>query len=141
MAAQDDAVALAAAQVVHGDRQTPLRLVLPGGSNAAGSVTSAAASLTLLAKPAITSQPLNQTVTVGGSTSFVVTANGSGTLTYQWLFNNKPLNDGGGVTGSRTAKLVLSNVQATRAGNYSVTVNNSVGAISSAGATLTVKRK
>ena len=33
---------------------------------------------------AITTQPTNQTVTVGDVATFTVTASGSGTLTYQW---------------------------------------------------------
>jgi hypothetical protein len=37
--------------------------------------------------PSITAQPTNQTVIVGQSATFSVTATGSPTLRYQWSFN------------------------------------------------------
>jgi uncharacterized repeat protein (TIGR02543 family) len=57
-------------------------------TNAAGSVTSNAVTLTVaMAPPVIAVQPWDQGVTVGATASFSLTANGSGTLTYQWLRN------------------------------------------------------
>jgi uncharacterized repeat protein (TIGR02543 family) len=57
-------------------------------ANTAGSVTSNTATLTVtMAPPTIAIQPWDQGVTVGASATFSVTANGSGTLTYQWLRN------------------------------------------------------
>ena len=53
--------------------------------NAAGSATSNAATLTVMAKPAITAQPASVNVTVGATAKFSVTATGSG-LSYQWQF-------------------------------------------------------
>src|SRR5262249_45357411 len=54
-------------------------------TNSSGSVTSAVATLTVNAGPTIVTQPLSQTVPVGSSVTFSVSALGP-SLTYQWLF-------------------------------------------------------
>src|SRR6266480_3040768 len=59
-------------------------------SNAAGSVTSNAAALTVtlaLVAPTITTQPASQTVSAGQTTTFTVTATGTAPLSYQWQRN------------------------------------------------------
>ncbi len=53
--------------------------------NQAGSVFSDTATLTVLVPPTVTSQPLNQTVSVGQKATFSVIAIGTAPLTYQWL--------------------------------------------------------
>src|SRR5205823_11446122 len=61
-------------------------------SNAAGSVTSNAAALTVNAAPVaptITTQPARQTVTAGQTATFTVTATGTAPLSYQWQRNGK----------------------------------------------------
>lgn len=83
--------------------------------------------------PTITTQPVGQTVTAGANVTFTVTATGSGTLSYQWLFNGNP------ISGATSASYSLTNVQQANDGNYSVTVSNSAGAVTSTAATLTVK--
>src|SRR5260370_12399991 len=57
-------------------------------SNSAGSVTSNAATLTVSAAPvppSITTQPADQTVTVGQTATISVVASGTAPLSYQWL--------------------------------------------------------
>src|SRR5439155_19732218 len=59
-------------------------------SNAAGSVTSRAAALTVSTTPVtptITTQPASQTVSVGQAATFTVTATGTAPLSYQWQKN------------------------------------------------------
>src|SRR5437588_11831354 len=59
-------------------------------SNVAGSVTSNAATLTVNAAataPTMTTQPTNQTVTVGQTATFTVVATGTAPLGYQWQKN------------------------------------------------------
>jgi hypothetical protein len=102
-------------------------------TNAAGSVTSAAAALTVLVAPTITQQPQSQTVTLGANASFSVTASGSGVLAYQWRFN------GSDIPGANTATLTLNNIQPASAGIYTAVVSNSAGSVTSAGATVTVQ--
>jgi len=82
--------------------------------------------------PAITLQPLSCTNVAGTTATFVVNASGTIPLNYQWYFNGNPL------TGATGATLTLENVQPTNAGNYSVTVSNLAGSVSSILAGLTV---
>src|SRR5207248_5674425 len=59
-------------------------------SNAAGSVTSTAAALTVtsvLVAPTITTQPASQMVTAGQTATFTVTATGTAHLSFQWQKN------------------------------------------------------
>src|SRR5207302_6522465 len=56
-------------------------------SNSAGSATSNAAILTVNSPPAVTTQPVNQTVAAGQAASFSVTATGTAPLSYQWKKN------------------------------------------------------
>jgi len=90
-------------------------------------------SLTLTAPtvPQITTQPASVTA-IGGTVVFNVTATGGG-LAYQWKFN------GANVPGnSTTSRLILSNINSASAGNYTCTVSNGAGAVTSTAATLTV---
>lgn len=107
-------------------------------TNAAGSDTSATATLTVLAAPVITAQPMSRTNIAGTVATFSVMASGSGPLSYQWRKGDSDLSDGGNVFGAQTATLTLSSVTQSDATNYSVLVTNVAGAIASASATLTV---
>jgi N-acetylneuraminic acid mutarotase len=53
-------------------------------TNAAGTSVSAQTTVTVVAPPAITTQPTSQTVTAGGNTSFTVTCSGNPAPTQQW---------------------------------------------------------
>jgi hypothetical protein len=82
--------------------------------------------------PVIVTQPTNQTVTVGGTTSFGVAASGIQLLSYRWNFN------GTNLAGATNATLTLTNVQLNQAGNYAVLVTNRYGSVLSSNAVLTV---
>jgi pectate lyase len=105
-------------------------------SNSAGSITSSTAQLlvtNVFSAPVILTQPQSHAVTVGNNTSFGVVATGTQPLLYQWYFNtNSPLAD------ATNSTLQLNNAQFSDAGDYSVTVSNSIGTTDSAFATLTV---
>jgi len=73
-----------------------------------------------------------ESVTNGSNVLFTVTAQGHKPLHYQWLFNALPI---GGATNS---ELLLTNVQCSNSGLYSVTITNIVGSVTSPGATLVV---
>jgi len=107
-------------------------------TNSSGSITSAIATLTVLLPPGILTQPASASVLAGSNVSFTVTASGTAPLAYQWLKNGVALANGGNVSGATTATLSLANVSATDTANYSLTVTNSVGSITSTIATLTV---
>jgi probable HAF family extracellular repeat protein len=102
-------------------------------TNVVGSVTSSNAVLALLTAPTITAQPTNQTIVQGSNVTFSVTATGTAPLNYQWRFNTTNL-----LFGATNASLLLTNVQTTNAGNYSVVVTNVAGSVTSSNAVLTV---
>src|ERR1017187_1030869 len=82
--------------------------------------------------PTITAQPASETVNTGANAAFWIVASGSAPLSYQWTFN------GNAISGATGATLTLSNVTASQAGNYSVSVSNGGGSVTSSNATLTV---
>jgi len=105
-------------------------------SNAAGSITSNAATLRVNpppVAPAITTQPANQTATVGQTATFSVVATGTAPLSYQWQKNGTDIS---GATSSSytTPATATSDSGAT----FQVTVSNSLGSATSNPATLTV---
>jgi hypothetical protein len=82
--------------------------------------------------PAISMQPSNQVVRLGGTAAFTVTASGTVPLKYQWC------KSGVEIDGATGAALVLSNVTTNDRGSYSVVVTNSLGCATSAVAALDV---
>ncbi|HEY0551679.1 MAG TPA: immunoglobulin domain-containing protein, partial [Verrucomicrobiae bacterium] len=96
------------------------------------------ARLTVSIPPSITSQPANQTINAGNDVSFTVGIGGTAPLSVQWYLNGAPLSDGDGMSGTTTPTLLLTEVQAASAGNYSAVVSNAVGIATSANAALTV---
>ncbi|MFN7916539.1 MAG: G8 domain-containing protein [Vicinamibacterales bacterium] len=102
-------------------------------TNAAGPVTSAAATLTLATAPAFTAQPASQSVKAGTAATFSVTVSGTGPFTYQW---QKNLVNIAGATGA--SYTTPATVAADNGSTYRVTVTNAAGSATSATATLTV---
>lgn len=88
-------------------------------TNSFGSLTSAAAALTVLIAPAIITQPASQTVVAGSNVSFSVTAFGTAPLRYQWRFNGTAL------SAATSSSLALTAVRTANAGSYTVFVTNS----------------
>ena len=105
-------------------------------SNSAGSQTSATATLTVNATatgPTITTQPANQTVTVGQTATFSVVATGTAPLSYQWQKNSA------NISGATSASYATpATTSADNGAKFDVIVSNSVGSQTSAMATLTV---
>jgi PQQ-like domain len=105
-------------------------------SNAAGSQTSTSATLTVTAAaitPTITKQPSNQTVNVGQTATFWVTATGSAPLSYQWK------KDGTAILGATAATYTTpATAIGDSASTFFVVVSNRVGAQTSNSVQLTV---
>jgi len=105
-------------------------------ANAAGSITSNAATLTVTATavaPSITRQPANVTVTAGQTATFSVTATGTAPLTYQWFQGTTT------ITGAKSASYTTpATTTANNGTQYKVVVTNSEGNATSNPATLTV---
>ncbi|MFN0137576.1 MAG: immunoglobulin domain-containing protein [Phycisphaerae bacterium] len=107
-------------------------------SNSCDDDTSAGAVVTVTNAPSITTGPSSQTVNNGAPVSFNVVAGGTAPLSYQWLLDGSPISDGGTISGSATDTLSISAAAEADEGDYSVTVTNSCGNLTSGVATLTV---
>src|SRR5262249_32530178 len=82
--------------------------------------------------PSIVTQPQNETVLLGGIARFSVVASGSPVLGYQWFRNNIL------IPGATDSVLTINNVQGANIGNYTVTVTNAVGSVTSNSARLLI---
>lgn len=106
-----------------------------GVRNAAGSVTSTAATLTVnpaVPRPVVLTQPVAATRTVGQPVTFTIAASGSGSLTYQWYLDGIP------IAGANAPSYTLAAVALTDAGAYTAGVRNTAGEVLSNPAVLTV---
>ncbi len=101
-------------------------------TNSAGSITSTAASLTVISPPQITTQPAAQSVTAGLTATFSVTASGAA-LTYQWNRNSVAISGATAATYTTPATTTADNGAV-----FSVVVTNAAGSVTSAAAALTV---
>ncbi len=85
---------------------------------------------------AITVQPLSQTIPIGQTATFSVTATGTAPLSYQWSENGAEIQ--GATTASYTTPAVsLSADGSTSIGSFQVTVSNTVNSVTSNTVTLT----
>ena len=100
-------------------------------NNQFGAVTNSSAVLNVVPL-VITSQPQSQSVVRGANVPFSVTASGQGPFSYQWQFQNANL------PGATNSTLVLTNVQPSQTGTYSVVVSNVFGTATSTNASLVI---
>ena len=82
--------------------------------------------------PAITNQPVSQTVLAGTNVIFSVGVSGAAPFAYQWRFN------GGDISGATTSSYARNNLQTSDTGSYSVMISNQFGTVTSSNALLTV---
>jgi hypothetical protein len=106
-------------------------------TNSVGNVTSNSATLTVSSTsnsaPRITTQPANETVTVGQAATFTVVASGTPAPTYQWQKN------GANIGGATAASYVTPPTVVGDSGStFDVIVSNTAGSVTSGTATLTV---
>ena len=104
-------------------------------TNGTGSVTSAAATLTVktpVVPPAIVSAPVGQTVAAGNQISLSVSASGSPSPTFQWQKN------GVNIAGATQATYVINAAAATDSGTYDVVITNAAGTVSTVPVLVTV---
>ncbi len=118
--------------VLSGVKATDAGKYLVKVSNAAGSLNSAEAILSVSSAPVFVTQPASLTAAPGGVASFTATVVGTAPLAYQWSKN------GSAISGATGATLTLNNVQTNDAGSYVLVASNSVGFATSLAATLTV---
>ena len=102
-------------------------------------------SITVLgfAPPTITTQPLAQTLYVGQTARFTVSAQGGQPLYYQWRVGANgvytSLSDGGRISGATTTNLTIGSLVQGDSADYVVVITNSAGAVTSTIAKLTVQ--
>jgi uncharacterized delta-60 repeat protein len=82
--------------------------------------------------PVILTQPANQALPAGDNASFHVDAGGKLPLSYQWR------KDGASIFDATNSSYFISTAQTNQAGNYTVVVTNTIGAVTSSIAALTV---
>ena len=102
-------------------------------TNSVGTATSNAVTLTVNMPPAITSQPISQTVTAGQTASFSVTATGTSPLSYQWRKNGA--NISGATASAYTTPAMTSSDNGAQ---FTVVISNLAGTVTSSAATITV---
>ena len=101
-------------------------------TNAAGSVTSSNAALTVILSPT------NQTNYASSTAAFVVTAISPAFLNYQWQKNGTILTNGGNISGATNSTLVIATVSDSDAASYTAVVSDAYSHASTSNATLTV---
>ena len=113
-------------------------------TDSCGPMTSTDASLTVTAgnvPPTIITQPVGQTVAVGGTTSFTVTASGTPTLSYQWYRIPAGQKTGTAISGATSATYNVPATATTSSNDqdaYYVIVSNPYGQATSQLAPLAV---
>jgi sugar lactone lactonase YvrE len=98
-------------------------------TNLYGSVTSSVATL-MLFPLILTTQPQNQTVTIGNAATFGVAVAGTPPFFYQWSF------DGAALSGQTNSTLTLYSTVGADIGSYQVVVTNLYGSVTSSAASL-----
>ena len=108
-------------------------------TNGSGTVYSNAATLTVVSKPVITTQPSDKTASVGDTVKFTVKATGASSYQWYWRKNANDTWKKSTATGCTTATLSIE-ATTTRSGyQYRCVVTNASGSVTSEFATLTVK--
>ena len=95
-------------------------------------VESEPAVVQVLFPPKVTKQPESQVALAGTTVRFSVEATGTPPLNYQWKFSGLPLGGSDGPT------LELNNVKESFSGEFTVTITNELGEVTSEPAVLTV---
>ena len=103
------------------------------GTTGAGGISNCGVVFSLLLSPAMQKSPQSRTAEAGSTISFSARADGFPPITYEWVFNATNL-----LCSGTNSLLLLTNVQPSRAGAYTVVVTNLFGASTSAPAMLSV---
>ncbi len=102
-------------------------------SNNFSGVTTRSALLTVSNTPVIiTTQPVSQIVSEGGTANFSVTVSGTPLIQYQWFFGSNP------ISGETNDTLTIPDCYPTNSGVYQVTISNPANTTNSVPVNLTV---
>jgi hypothetical protein len=89
--------------------------------------------------PQLSAKANSQVIQLGDTITLGVTATGTAPLSYQWSLAGVPLTDGGAISGSTSSTLMIQGVASINLGDYSVTITNACGAVTSGPATLSTE--
>ena len=107
-------------------------------TNAGGSATTTAATLTVNTSPTVTTNPTNQTACEGQPVSFTAAANGSPAPTVQWqVSSGGPFSN---ISGATSTTLSFTATTAENGKSYRAVFSNECGSANSTAATLTVNQ-
>jgi hypothetical protein len=118
-----DHVKIMSNQAAHGGTGTP-----PTGFDNAGTIS----GFIITDKPVVTMSPNSVACNPGDSVDLSAYAIGVPPLSYQWLKN------GSAISGATTTAYSISGINAAKAGNYEIVVNNAYGSATSSIAAVTV---
>ena len=107
-------------------------------TNTWATATSQVATLNVYIPPGISVQPQSTAVIVGSNAVFNVTPSGSLPLALRWQKDGANLSNGVRITGATSNVLTIAATTTNDAGDYTVSITNIVGSVTSTGATLTV---
>jgi hypothetical protein len=109
-------------------------------TNSVGSATTAAATLTVLSAPAVTTNPTSQTVTAGQNVTLTAAASGSPAASVQWQVSTNGGSTYTNIAGATGSTLSLTSVTASQNSyKYRAVFTNSLGSATTSAATLTVQ--
>ena len=107
-------------------------------TNSQGTATTAAATLTVLTAPAVTTSPLSQSIASGKVASFTAKAAGTPTPTVQWQVSTNAGTTFTNIAGATSATYSLTTLASQNGYKYRAVFTNSQGTATTAAATLTV---
>ncbi len=108
-------------------------------TNSLGSAPSGPSTLIVDTAPAVTVQPLSQTVDIGSLVAFTAAATGNAAPTIQWQVSTDGGSTWGNINGATSTTLTFNSASASQAGNdYRAVFTNSVGTTTTNAATLTL---
>lgn len=88
--------------------------------------------------PAIFRQPHDTVFSTGSALRLIAETGGTQPLSHQWFYNGDPLANGGRISGADSTSLIITNALIADSGSYWYVVTNSLGAVTSAVATVLV---
>ena len=123
--------------VAAGQNGTKVRAVF---TNASGTATTAAATMTVNFAPSVTTNPVSQTVAVGTVVNFVGAASGNPVPTVQWQLSTNGGATFTNIAGATGTTLSFTAQLTDNSNQYRAVFTNSVGSATTTAATLTTNR-
>ena len=107
-------------------------------SNSAGTATTTVAVLTVQYAPVVTTNPVSQTAAVGSTVRFTAAARSNPAATVQWQVSSNSGSTWTNIAGATSTTLSLTATASLRGYRYRAVFTNSIGAVTTTAATLTV---